>query len=69
MLAVLYVMVRSAKDFQHNDMKMGNMHPESILFGASDRQVRVINRYSWPNEPIGTQKIMDSSRGSYVAPE
>ena len=47
---MLYILAKSSKDFQHNNLKLGNIHPESILLGGSDGgDIKVVNRYSWPN--------------------
>jgi hypothetical protein len=45
------------------------VHPESILVGATPQDIRIINRFSWPGEPVGIQQVIEQSKGSYISPK
>jgi hypothetical protein len=66
---MVFILARCTKDFQHEDMKIGNIHPENVLLGGQQaNDVRVVTRFTRPAEPIGVEKVLEDGRGSYISP-
>jgi hypothetical protein len=64
---VIFQLASACKDYEMVGRLAGNMHPDSVLFNKS-RQSKVVTRHSWPGMPIGTQQVLEASKGCYLCP-
>ena len=62
-------MIRTGKNFEHFNKKIGDVHPLNILFNTKGK-IKIVSQLSFPEEMTNFEiAVVDKSVKNYLAPE